>query len=175
MRDSMVTILPAEPEDVEMFYRWSSSDERHLFTCRETYPPSKDAFGRFYISEINSNRSRWFKVQRNRGKRMVGKITMFNINPRNRSCELGMFFEKKYRGKGYGKRAVALVAEYMFYQMNMNKIYAQTGAFNEPTVALLESLGFKREGVLRKHHFADGKYYDDYVYGIFESEWGENR
>ena len=38
-------------------------------------------------------------------------------------------------------------------------------------IASYEKCGFKREAVLREHHFARGKYRDTIVMGILESEY----
>ncbi len=53
----------------------------------------------------------------------------------------------------------------------MNKVYAQTASFNASSVKLLESLGFKKDGVLREHHLFQGTRHDDFVYSILAREW----
>ncbi len=53
----------------------------------------------------------------------------------------------------------------------MHKIAANVFAFNEPSQALVESLGFTHEGTNREERFADGEYHDVYRYGVLAREW----
>ena len=57
--------------------------------------------------------------------------------------------------------------------MTLNKLYCQTGAFNLPSIKLLEKLNFHRDGILREHHELDGKLWDDYIYSVLRREWTE--
>ncbi len=101
----------------------------------------------------------------------IGSIFYFNVNERNRSCELGYKINPDYRNKGYGKKMVQEFISHLFTTKDFNKLYCQTASFNKPSVKMLERLGFKRDGILREHHELDGKFYDDYVYSILLSEW----
>ena len=60
---------------------------------------------------------------------------------------------------------------HMFTDKNFNKLHCQTASFNEPSVKMLERLGFSRDAVLREHHELDGKLFDDYIYSIIRLEW----
>ena len=59
----------------------------------------------------------------------------------------------------------------IFAMTEINKLYCQTGAFNEPSIRLLERLGLHRDAILREHHELDGKLWDDYIYSILRREW----
>lgn len=102
---------------------------------------------------------------------LVGRIRYFDFNPRNRSCEIGYITTPGARGKGYSREAVEVLLGYLFGGLGMNKVHAQTGAFNAASIRLLESLGFARDGVLREHHLLEGVLHDDYVYSMLAREW----
>lgn len=109
-----------------------------------------------------------FEVQTNR---LLGKITVFDYNYRNQSVEIGYYIKQEYRKKGYTKESLRLICEVLFDKLNINKISAQTGVFNEASRSLLEGLGFKVDGILREHHELDGILYDDYIYSILRCEF----
>lgn len=102
---------------------------------------------------------------------MIGKINFFDYNPRNRSAEFGYRILKAYRRCGYTSTAVRALLQISFTAAKLHKVYAQTGSFNRPSVALLKSLGFSQDAVLRDHHELDGKFYDDLIFSILETEW----
>lgn len=103
----------------------------------------------------------------------VGKFSYFDHNPRNRSCEFGYFINPKYQEKGLGTKMIGGGIDYLFNnkELNLNKLYCQTGEFNSPSIKILEKLGLKRDGVLREHHELDGKLWSDFIYSILKSEW----
>ncbi|MCP4631872.1 MAG: GNAT family N-acetyltransferase [candidate division Zixibacteria bacterium] len=175
MKNTTIELKPAEPADFDVFYKWKLDEDMPLFTCRETYPPSRFSYESYFRDELRNKNRRLYKVVRIKKPVPLGKIAVFNSNPRNQSCEIGYYFDNKYRGKGYGFKAISLLLNYLFDQMNYNKVYAQTGSYNKASVALLEKLGFTREGVLREHHFINGKAYDDYIFGLFREEWDNIR
>jgi len=84
--------------------------------------------------------------------------------------EVGYYLCPEYRGNGIMNEAMTLALAWLFSQ-GLNKIYAQTGSFNEASARLLERLGFHQDGRLRQHHELDGTLYDDLVYSILESEF----
>ena len=101
----------------------------------------------------------------------IGKLTAGNYNPRNRSAELGYYLVPAYRGNGYMVKALGAFCGVLFQKLGLNKLYTQTGAFNEPSVQLLERVGFRRDGVLRQHHALGGKLWDDHIYSILVNDF----
>jgi ribosomal-protein-alanine N-acetyltransferase len=102
--------------------------------------------------------------------RMIGRITLFDYNARNRSVELGYIVDEKFQGKGFMKRALAMVCARLLLDANINKIYAQTASFNKKSIGLLLSVGFVIDARLREHHEYNGKLYDDYIFSLLAED-----
>ena len=79
--------------------------------------------------------------------------------------------ELEARGKGYGKEGVALLVDYLFSGYPTERISAFTDMENIPSQRLMESIGFQREGVIRKGYFREGAWHDMAMYGILRSEF----
>ena len=77
------------------------------------------------------------------------------------------------RGKGYGTEALQLMVDYLFLSKDVMRIQAQTDQRNKASQKILEKVGFKKEGALRKSFFIRGEWQDDYVYSILREEWKE--
>lgn len=107
------------------------------------------------------------------GRKVVGRFTWFDVNPRNRSAEFGYLVHPDWRGKGLGLELVRQAVGHLFRTTRLNKLYCQTAACNLPSVRLLEHLWFHLDGRLREHHELDGVLHDDLVYSMLRREWRE--
>lgn len=136
------------------------SDVEDLFNMSETrlYPPHVPKEMIFRIEKNNT---------------LLGEIRLKNIRYYNRKAELGIILKKEYHGVGYGKKAVEALMSYAFNKMNLYRLEAEVIEYNKSSIKLVESLGFVREGVLRKGKYNEGSYWDIYRYGILSEEYKE--
>jgi RimJ/RimL family protein N-acetyltransferase len=77
------------------------------------------------------------------------------------------------RGKGYCTEATQLMVDYLFLSKDTMRIQAQTDPRNIASHKVLEKVGFKKEGTLRKSFFMRGEWRDAYIYSILREEWKE--
>lgn len=75
------------------------------------------------------------------------------------------------RGKGYAKEAVKLLVDYLFSGYPTERIGAFTDNENIPAQRVMDSVGFQREGTLRRAMFRDGQWRDIAIYGMLRQEW----
>lgn len=102
---------------------------------------------------------------------LVGIAGIKNIDYKNRKCEVGYWLGKQFWGRGYASEAVSLLLYVAFMSLNLNKVYATVFTFNERSAAVLQQLGFKREGVIRENIFHVDKFVDDIMFGLLRSEY----
>jgi len=81
-----------------------------------------------------------------------------------RSAELGYFIGEPYWNKGITTRAVNLICEYGFSQLDVVRIYSGVFEFNRPSQRVLEKCGFQLEAILRSAVCKKGRIYDEYRY-----------
>ena len=77
------------------------------------------------------------------------------------------------RGKGHAQEGVRLLVEYLFAGYPVERVSAFTDEGNKPAQRVMESVGFRREGSLRRAMFRDGEWQDVILYGILRPEVGE--
>lgn len=104
----------------------------------------------------------------------IGGCGINSVDWKNRHACVGIFLGKPLWSKGYGTDAMKVLVNFIFSQMNINKVYLNVFSFNQRAIKSYEKCGFKVEGVLREHIYRDGKYHDEYIMSILRSEW-ENR
>lgn len=81
-------------------------------------------------------------------------------------------FKKENRGRGYGSEALALFSEYLFMTKPIERITLEISSDNIPSIRMAESVGYTKEGVMRKAFFLRGKLTDTVIFGMLRSESG---
>ena len=111
--------------------------------------------------------------------RVIGfvRYTLLNFPDADLSYpEIGFAItEANARGQGFAKEATGLLVDYLFAGHPAERVAAFTDAENLPAQRLLESLGFQREGVLRRTMFRDGRWRDMVAYAVLRQEWSLER
>jgi RimJ/RimL family protein N-acetyltransferase len=115
--------------------------------------------------------AKMFIVQKKDGT----KIGLMNhrLDQPYRWLEIGYFFAPSERGKGYGTEAVQIMVDYLFLSKDIVRIQTGTDVRNVPSQKVLEKVGFKKEGTMRKCLFNRGEWRDYYLYSILREEWKE--
>jgi aminoglycoside 6'-N-acetyltransferase len=74
-------------------------------------------------------------------------------------------------GKGYAREAVKLLVDYLFSGYPSERISAFTDDENIPAQKVMEGVGFRREGTLRRAMFRDGQWHDMAIFGVIRQDW----
>ena len=117
----------------------------------------------------------WHQVALELEDTVIGDMGLHFIGPMNLHCEVGYTLNPKYQHKGYAREAVEYVLKYLFEERKKHKVLASVDPENIASIRLLEDLGFKREGVLRKSIYEENEWKDDMIYGMLEEEWEKIR
>ncbi len=81
-----------------------------------------------------------------------------------KTAELGYFIGEPYWHKGITPRAVNLICEYGFRELDVIKIFSGVFSFNTASQRVLEKCGFTLEAVLKAAVIKNGKICDEYRY-----------
>ena len=88
-----------------------------------------------------------------------------------RLAELGITIAPRWQGQGYGRAALRGLLGFCFTQMGLHRMVALVDTRNLPSVALMEAVGFRREGHFLQNGWYKGEWCDDYAYALLRSEW----
>ena len=162
-------------QHIETLYNWNLEEKKHeYYSCRPIKLSSSLEEYSYKVLKSQSEGQQKIYVLVKKGDSMpLGKITLFDMNPRNHSAEFGYYLPKNNRGFGLGNIMVAKFIETSFKDndLNLNKIYATTSSNNHSSIKLLERFGFKLDGRLREHYWIDENKYDQLIYSVLKSEW----
>lgn len=80
------------------------------------------------------------------------------------SAEIGYWLSEQYWGKGIMTAALRAFTTYAFAQFELTRIYAVPFVRNEPSIHILEKVGYQREGLMRRSAIKDGVILDQFLY-----------
>lgn len=76
------------------------------------------------------------------------------------------------KGKGYGRETISALFAYAFETRQLNRFWLDVYPHNHIGIRLYESLGMKREGILRENYKnSEGRYLDQIIYSLLAREW----
>ncbi len=164
-------------EEIELFTMWLNDFQVTDYIGRSsqivTYNGEKE-----YLEndDKNPNNINFNIIELNKNKlikpRLLGSISLKDINWINRSAELGIFIgDKEFRGKGYGTEAIQLLLDYGFRYLNLNSVTLALLGVNERAYNCYLKCGFKYSGRDRNAIFLNGCYYDKIHMDILASEF----
>jgi RimJ/RimL family protein N-acetyltransferase len=87
-----------------------------------------------------------------------------------KAAEIGYFLGEEYWNLGIMTKAVNLICDYGFNNMDIVRIHAGIFEFNPASMRVLEKCGFKKEAVHEKAIVKDGKIYDEIRYAKIKDE-----
>ena len=94
--------------------------------------------------------------------KVFGGIAIHDI--KGHKAEFGYWLAQNYWGRGIMTKAVRLMVNHCFKNLNLKRVYAYTFADNKQSARVLEKNGFKKEGLIEKHATKNGKFVDCYLY-----------
>ncbi len=115
-----------------------------------------------------------FAIRKKDTEELIGLIEIDGISHNNRFAWISIGFGAEIeRGKGYGYEALSLAIEYIFNELNLDRLQLNVISYNKAGIKLYEKLGFIKEGIYREAVFRDGVRSDLYLYGLLRREWIE--
>ncbi|MGK0467184.1 GNAT family N-acetyltransferase [Clostridium sp.] len=176
--DGDYELISLSEHHLQQLYNWNT-EEKHFekYTCRPLkVQKSFDEYSYKILKSISDEKQKIYVLIKNGVyNKPLGKITLFDFNPRNHSAEFGYYMPSYNREQGLGIIMLTQFIEKSFTddKSNLNKIYATTSPSNIPSIKLLEKFDFKLDGRLREHYWIDGNKFDQLNYSMLKSEWND--
>jgi RimJ/RimL family protein N-acetyltransferase len=105
----------------------------------------------------------------------VGEVVIRHVSDRQRIAEVGIVLAPSHRGTGLAVDAAMGMVWLCFEQFRFHRLIAYTDIDNRAAVRLTEMIGFRREGILRKHMYRYGEWRDEHLLALLEEDWPQVR
>ena len=107
-----------------------------------------------------------YKVQ------VVGAVGIRGRGSRSRRGEIGYWIAEDMQGQGIVTRSCRVLIDYMFEQLNMNRVVIRASVDNVRSTVIPHRLGFTLEGIERQSELLYNDTFQDMaVYSMLASEW----
>ncbi|MCP5047904.1 MAG: GNAT family N-acetyltransferase [bacterium] len=101
---------------------------------------------------------------------LMGAISLIFVQEQ-KIAEIGFRIGEAYRGKGYCAEAVAVVLEYGFAELKLERIRAFYLKSNHASARVLEKTGMKYEGCIPNHYKKKDTFEDVCIRGILKEDF----
>ena len=159
--------------DIADLFEMRSDPRMHQFTDTKIEKSTEETL--VYIDKMNKgiDDNQWviWVIEHKQSNRVIGSISIWNIDYKKNSGELGYGINPKYQGMGFMKESLMKVVEYGLDVMALNELYAYTEEENLRSIKLLEKCNFKKMGrVDEKGCFNKNKIFHIVIYKITNSK-----
>lgn len=93
------------------------------------------------------------------------------IDAQHRRAEIGYSLAPRLWGRGLTTEAAGAIIDAAFQEAELEKIVCRADVRNLASIRVMEKLGMRREGTLRRNRLHRGEFVDDAVYGLLREEW----
>ncbi len=86
------------------------------------------------------------------------------------SATIGYWVAERFAGKSVTPTAVALATDYCFFQLGLHRMEICIRPENEPSLRVVEKLGFRYEGLRRRFIHINGEWRDHFCFALVAEE-----
>lgn len=168
LTDKTITILPLEKRHLESLRRLRNNPQ--IWRCLTSVLPIDPKSQISWFRQLQSDKNRkYFAIEKS--GQFVGVIRTDEWDQINQSVRVGIDILPDHQRQGIATRAYNLLLDYLFNQVNINRVWLLVAQFNTPAINLYRKLGFKKEGIQRQALFRGGKRHDYLMMSLLREEY----
>jgi len=161
-------------EDLPGMREWCNNpDITHCLSDAFLYPHTASGTETYLNALLGGTaEQKGFVIADKLTEQYIGQIDLLHLDWKNRSAELGMVIgDARLHGRGIGTAAVRLLQQFVFMELNLNRLQLEVYEYNNKAIRCYEKCGFREEGRLREKHYTSGRYFDVVVMAILKEEY----
>ena len=167
-------LRPFVMEDAEAMYRnWASDPEVTKFLSWPTYQSVDTAYEilDIWTKQYSDNTFYQWAIELKEIGEVIGSISVVNFDERVDMVEIGFCIGKPWWGQGIMTEAFQAVIDFLFGEVNVQRIEAGHDPNNPASGAVQRKCGLKYEGTLRRSIRSNQGITDKVVLSILKEEW----
>jgi len=167
-------LRPIQIEDADsiFLYRSDSQVNQYQGWIPKTIFDVHDFIIKKVSTEIN-RQGTWFQfvIIKKDDNKLIGDIGVHFLASDASQVEMGCTLYREYHGNGFAFEAVKATINYLFDELDKRRIIASIDSRNQPSIRLIERLGFRKKAHLKESPAPTSECADDLIYAILKDEW----
>lgn len=106
---------------------------------------------------------------------LIGEAVLKVMPPGHGQAEIGFGVVPAQWKKGYGTEIARAMVDTAFDTFKLHRVSAQCAPENKASIRVMQKLGLAREGLLREHYRAGGKYWSSVICSVLAREYDKIR
>lgn len=168
----VVTLAPMTSEHIAPLF---AATPRETFRYFLSWPRewTLEEFSRYMMVSIQNPKARAFAVIQNATGAVVGTSSYIDLDPGNRSLEIGFtWYVPGCRGTAVNSASKLLLLENAIERVGCERVTLKCDSRNAHSRAAIAAIGGTFEGILRKHRILQDGYVRDTAYfSVIREEW----
>jgi len=173
LHSARLRLRALEPSDLNATYLgWLNDPEVNCYLETRFLPQTLEALQAYWQAHRDDPTSPWFAICLAADGRHIGNIKLGPIQWLHRRADLSLFIgDSSCWGKGYASEAIALMRDWAFRELDLQKLSAGIYAGNIGSRRAFEKCGFAIEGTLRQEVVSSGERLDIWRMGLPRTLW----
>lgn len=168
-----IYLRPIKIEDANSTYvNWLNDKEINQYLESRFVLATTENVKKFIENIIQTTDTFFFAIIDKITNEHIGNIKLGPVNTYHKRGDIGLLIgNKKYWGKGIGTEAIALISDFAFNNLNLDKIMAGCYANNIGSFKAFIKCGFVEEGLFKHHCIsATGEKVDVFMLAKYNSK-----
>ena len=114
-------------------------------------------------------------VEEREGGQVVGEVSLIWRSVADLQAELGYILHPQVWGRGYATEAAHAMLGFAFGTVDVHRVYARCDARNTRSARVMQRLAMRQEAHFHGHTQVKGRWDEELVYAVLDSEWSGPR
>ena len=172
LQSSRLLLRALQPSDLNATYlSWLNDPEVNRYLETRFLPQTLESIQTYWQTHRDDPNSPWFAICLRSDGRHIGNIKLGPIQWLHRRADLSLFIgDRSCWGQGYASEAIALLRDWTFRELDLQKLNAGVYSGNIGSRKAFEKCGFELEGILRQEVVSAGERLDVWRLGLTRSQ-----
>ena len=167
-------LRPIQMEDAESVFQYRSNAQVNQY--QGWIPKTIEDVHEFITNKVSNKINlpdTWFQfvIIKKDDNELIGDIGVHFHASDTSQVEMGCTLNQEYHGKGFAFEAVQSIINYLFDVLGNRRIIASIDSRNQPSIRLIECLGFRKKAHIKENPIQNNGCADDLIYAILKDEW----
>lgn len=174
-----LALRPFEPRDIEPFSEYRSDPQVAQYQGWQV-PYTLEQAAQF-VDEMRSRvpgaDGQWYQlaIELKTTGRLIGDCAFYRLGENLAQAEIGFTLARPFQGQGYASEAVTRLLAYLFDELGLHRVKANTDPANLASIRLLNKVGMRYEGRFIESLWLKGEWVSEDWFAMLRREWEARR